>query len=145
MRVRVMNHQRLDPVPLAWLTRLSRRAAGRLGITEAGQLEVAFVSPDAMRRLNRRFLRHQGLTDVLSFRYADARTRPTAPARIVGEVLISPRAAKQYATRHGIAYRTELARYVVHGLLHWLGHEDRTATQQRRMRILEDKLLKRCA
>jgi len=90
-----------------------------------------------MRAANRKFLRHQGLTDVLSFRYPNE--------AVAGEILIAPAAARQYAKRHGIPYRQELARYVLHGLLHWLGHEDRTSRQQRRMRALEDKLLAQCA
>ena len=98
-----------------------------------------------MRRLNRTFLHHDRLTDVLSFRYATngisrRRVGPTTP--IAGEILIAPAAARAYATRHGIPYRQELARYVVHGLLHWLGHEDRTLAQQRRVRQIEDQLLK---
>ncbi|MBI2884905.1 MAG: rRNA maturation RNase YbeY [Candidatus Omnitrophica bacterium] len=144
MIVRVMNHQRLDPVPLAWLTRVSRQAAACLRMSETGQLQVAFVSPEAMRQLNRRFLRHTGLTDVLSFRYTDGLAPRAGRERILGEVLIAPRAAKRYAAQHGIAYRAELARYVVHGLLHWLGHDDKTAAQQRRMRAMENRVLTQC-
>lgn len=98
---------------------------------------VAFVDGRTMRALNRRFTGHAGLTDVLSFRYQGE--------RIIGEILIAPEAARRYATAHNIPYRIELARYVVHGLLHWLGHEDRTPTQQRRMRRMEDRLLAKCS
>jgi len=89
-----------------------------------------------MRALNRRFLDHDRTTDVLSFRYDGE--------PIVGDIVISPAAAMRYAHRHGLSYTQELSRYVVHGLLHWLGHKDRTADQQRKMRVMENVLLARC-
>jgi probable rRNA maturation factor len=60
---------------------------------------------------------------------------------VIGEILVAPEAAQRYARRHRLSYRDELARYVVHGLLHWCGHDDRTAAQQQKMRAVEDKLL----
>ena len=52
--------------------------------------------------------------------------------------------ASVYARRHSVSYEEELSRYVIHGLLHWLGHQDRTAAQRRRMRGTEDRLLRAC-
>ena len=54
------------------------------------------------------------------------------------------RQAQRYAATHAVPYAEELSRYVVHGLLYWLGHEDRTRTQQAKMRRLEDGLLSAC-
>ena len=136
MRARLANHQSRDPVPVAWLTRLTNRAIRRLKIRQGGTLAVSFVDGVTMRRLNRRFTGHRHLTDVLSFRYDDA--------RIAGEVIVAPAAARRYATPHGLDYTGELARYVVHGLLHWLGYDDRTLTQQHAMRKMEDALLATC-
>ena len=76
------------------------------------------------------------MTDVLAFRYDGE--------PIVGEVLVAPAVALTYARQHRLAYAEELARYVVHGLLHWAGYEDRTMKQQRWMRAQEDRLLAYC-
>ncbi len=105
-----------------------------------------FIDPQTMRRLNRRFTTRTGLTDVLSFRYAPAcpANRRGAGRQVVGEILVSPACARRYAKQHGLSYRQELARYVIHGLLHWMGHEDRTARQRQKMRAMEDRLLIRC-
>ena len=137
VELQLINRQRRDAVPLAWLTRLTRCVVRRLGICEQGQLTVTFIESRTMRVLNRRFAQHEGLTDVLSFRY------PGEP--IVGEILVAPAFARVYAKHHQVSYRQELARYVIHGLLHWVGHEDRTLQQQRRMRQMEDRLLAQCA
>lgn len=150
----MVNHQRRDPVPLAYLRRLAACVMRRLRIKEEGRLAVSFISRDAMRTANRRFLQHHGLTDVLSFRYRQAsghRTQDTglqlaacSLQPIVGEILVAPSFARLYAKQHGLSYRDELARYVVHGLLHWVGYDDRTAKERRRMRAIEDTLLAEC-
>lgn len=92
-----------------------------------------------MRRLHGRFLHTRQATDVLTFRYSDA---PVTRPNVVGEILIAPAAAARYAKANRLSYRGELARYVMHGLLHWTGHDDRTPAQQRTMRVLEDRLLR---
>jgi len=132
----VTDAQREAPVDVARIGRLTRCAVRSLGIRTRGMLAVTFIGTERMRRLNRRFLRHDRPTDVLSFRYDGA--------PIVGEILIAPGVARAYATRHRLPYLEELGRYVVHGLLHWLGHDDRTPAQRRAMRLMEDRLLVRC-
>ena len=128
-------------MPLAWLRRLAKRAAARLGIDEEGVFAISFIDERMMRRLHGQFLHDRRSTDVLTFRYACV---PAACPSTIGEILIAPSAAHRYANAHRLPYREELARYVVHGLLHWLGHDDRTAAQQRKMRALENHLLIQC-
>lgn len=134
MRIVMTNAQRRLPVPVPALTRFARRSARRLGIRVGGTIAITFIDAARMRRLNRQFLRHDRPTDVLSFRYEEGEP-------VVGEILIAPAAARAYAAEHGLPYREELARYVAHGLLHWLGHDDRTRAQQQTMRRLENQLL----
>ena len=97
-----------------------------------------------VRTLNKRFMRHDRATDVLSFRYNGSPEHAPRGRQVAGDILIAPRLAHSYARRHRIPYVQELSRYVVHGLLHWLGHEDRTAAEQRAMRRKEDRLLIAC-
>ena len=136
MDVRVTNAQRRDPVQTEHITRLARCALKCLHIRRAGTFAISFIDSRTMRTLNKRVMGHDYTTDVLSFRYDGE--------PIVGEILIAPSQARAYAAKHGLAYHEELCRYVAHGLLHWLGHEDATRAQQRRMRALEDRLLARC-
>ena len=131
-------------MPLAWLTRLAGCAIGHLNIRQPGALAITFIASQTMRQLNHRFTRHSGLTDVLSFHYPQEPIPPLA-GQVVGEILIAPAAARRYAKQQQLAYRDELARYVIHGLLHWMGHEDATPAQQRTMRAMEDRLLACCA
>lgn len=161
MNICVTNAQRHVAVDIPRILRLARCAIRRLDVQEQGTMAITFVSDQRMRSLNRRFLRHDWPTDVLSFRYDRAQgsglrvrgksrnvlgPQPPAlnPKPVVGEILIAPSQARAYARAHGISYEHELARYVVHGLLHWMGHEDQTPAQQKRMRVLEDQVLAGC-
>ena len=138
------------------MARLACCAARRLRIRAPGTLAITFIGSRRMRALNKRFLRHDWATDVLSFRYHQAKgsglrvrgrsPQPPAPSPepVVGEILIAPGAARRYAARHGVPYEEELARYVVHGLLHWLGQRDRTIAEKRKMRAMEDDLVDFC-
>lgn len=136
----VANAQREAVVDVASVATLARRAIRRLRIRTPGTLAIALIGSRQMRLLNKRFLRHDRVTDVLSFRYDGARR-----GQVVGEILVAPGMARRYAARHGIPYEDELARYIVHGLLHWHGLGDRTAAERRRMRAREDWLLAQCA
>jgi rRNA maturation RNase YbeY len=93
------------------------------------------------------------VTDVLSFRYVPGRgprlkghsitaVLAASGQGVVGEILIAPVQARDYAKRAGLDAARELGRYVAHGLLHWLGYDDRTLVQQRQMRRREDRLLR---
>lgn len=136
MNVSVMNAQREERVETARMARLARAAVKRLGITGRGTLAVTFVDARRMRTLNKRFLGHDRATDVLSFRYDGE--------PVVGEILVAPGQARAYAKQHGLPYQQELSRYVVHGILHWLGHEDKTTVQRQDMRRQEDRVLTAC-
>ena len=136
MRVIVTNAQRRYPVSKKRIEHLGQCAITRLKIGERGTFSVVFLSPQQMRIMNRRSLRHDHVTDVISFRY---KNEP-----IIGEIFVAPAVAAAYARKHRLSYDEELARYVVHGLLHWIGHTDDTKQRQLRMRTLEDKVLRKC-
>ena len=143
MTVLITNAQREVPLSISRMKHVARCAVRQLALRGPGKFQITFIGSQQIRALNRQFLRHDRLTDVLSFRYDG---EPACPGEggVVGEILIAPRQARAYAKAHGVPYENELARYVVHGLLHWLGHEDRTRAEQHQMRALEDKLLTHC-
>jgi probable rRNA maturation factor len=70
-----------------------------------------------MRTLNREWLGHDRVTDVIAF----GLTQPDGTT--VGDVYVCRAAAQREARRRGIAVREELVRLVVHGTLHVLGHD----------------------
>jgi rRNA maturation RNase YbeY len=121
--------------------RYPRHAALRLLETAAlgeraqlGAVDLIFVDDRTMRELNRRYLRHDWTTDVLSFSYGTRR-------RLEGEIIVNLDQARRQAPTFGATYRQEVSRLIVHGLLHLAGHDDRTDAERERMHRREDRYL----
>lgn len=96
---------------------IARRVLRAEGVRHA-LLSIAFVSPNDIARLNREHLGHRGATDVISFQLTRRRTEP-----VIGDIYIAPEVARVNARLHGAGIREELARLVVHGTLHVVGHD----------------------
>lgn len=82
-------------------------------------VSITLVDRAHIARLNRRHLAHRGATDVISFAFA----RATRGDPVVGDIYIAPEVARANAEARRISPRQELARLVVHGVLHVLGFE----------------------
>jgi probable rRNA maturation factor len=137
-------------IDVAWRPRNSWRAVPLLrrvaeytlsaeGFT-TGRLSVAVVGATAMATLHRRFLGLPGPTDVLAFNFSTDRRR----GHIDGEVVVCTDVARRRAAVRGRslqAARGELALYLVHGILHLAGYDDRTQSGFLRMHAREDELL----
>ena len=104
-------------------------------------LGIYLVAAPEMTRLNETFLRHKGLTDVITFNYAEPRDQPC----LNGEIFICLDEAASQARRFHTTWQSELVRYVVHGVLHLLGYDDRNSRARRRMKAAEDALVRRLA
>ena len=90
---------------------LARRVLAVEGV-EAGELGLAFVGPDEMRRLKREHLGVDEATDVLSFPIDGREELPDGVPRALGDVVLCPQVVAE-------AWRRPL----VHGLLHLLGYD----------------------
>lgn len=100
------------------------------------RLDVESMSDPEIRRANRRFLRHDFATDVVTFPLS-------APGEAVlcGALAVSRDTARREAAHRGHAPYHEWMLYVVHGTLHLLGHDDQAPAARRRMRRAETELL----
>jgi len=123
---------------------LSAELAG-LELPVDSVLSVNLVGPRVMRRVNRGFLEHDQLTDVICFDYRDGSS--ISDGDVAVEILISPDMAEIQAAERP-SDRTpgsELLVYLVHGVLHAAGELDSTPDQRRRMRRRERKVLRSLA
>lgn len=87
-------------------------------------LSVTFVSEGQMQRLNREALGHDRPTDVIAFRLDHCGT-------LAGDVYVCPAVAARGCTEEKTSLNEELARLVVHGVLHVLGHDHPGAADER--------------
>jgi probable rRNA maturation factor len=95
------------------------------------EIFVLVVSDRRIASLNRQFLNERGPTDVITFRH--------------GEVFISAETAARHARRFGNSLARELSLYVVHGLLHLHGFDDRNGIEARKMETMQRKILEKAA
>jgi probable rRNA maturation factor len=97
-------------------------AALKAGRVKNAMLSITFVGRAAISELNRRYLKHHGPTDVISFGLGRTGKR----GAVVGDIYICPEVARDNAKRQGIPVGEEVLRLVVHGTLHVLGHDHPT-------------------
>ena len=81
-------------------------------------VSIALVSKARIAALNAEHLKRRGATDVIAFGFSRDRGGP-----VIGDIYISPGVARENALRHGVPVREEVARLVVHGVLHVLGYD----------------------
>jgi len=106
-------------------------------------LLVGLVGPRAIRQVNRAFLGHDRVTDVISFDYRRAEG-PRLAGEPAVEILVCPDLALARCRElAGVRYADELATYIVHGLLHAAGLDDQDGPGRRRMRAAERRILAR--
>jgi probable rRNA maturation factor len=110
-----------DRVDLGLLRRRSRIMLSQVG-HGASELSIALVDDPAIRGLNRDWRGKKRPTDVLSFSLLEGEGTGHR-GKLLGDVVISVEsAARQAAARHR-GLDEEIARLVIHGLLHILGHD----------------------
>lgn len=102
------------------------------------QVMVYFVSTNKICKLHEQFFQDPSTTDCISFPLdPQAQISPS----ILGEIFVCPATAVTYSRRRKVDPYEELARYVIHGILHCLGYDDLTLPERRRMRYHERRAL----
>ena len=138
-RISVRNLQRKIPVNVAELQKfalrviprcLQLRSRKRTDLAKLREISVWLISDRRMSRLHREFLGQKGPTDVLTFQH--------------GEIFISVETAKRHARAFGNSLLGEVQLYMVHGLLHLHGFDDRTQPGARRMEKMQARILGEC-
>jgi len=101
------------------------------------EIGVHFVSVKKMGVLNYEHLQHVGPTDILTFNYSKMLRQ--------GELFICPKVASDNANLHGVTLDRELTRYLIHGLLHMVGYDDKKPDEQNIMKREENRILRKLA
>lgn len=102
-----------ESLPEALLHRALALLLEREGVT-SGELSVTFLADDPIRELNRRYLDHDWVPDVLAFELE---------APLLGDVYVGIEQARRQAAEHAVPLDEELVRLAVHGTLHLLGYD----------------------
>ncbi|MBI4352340.1 MAG: rRNA maturation RNase YbeY [Candidatus Omnitrophica bacterium] len=137
--IEVRSAKGLGKISVRWIKKVISRTlesekAKRRSVT------VLLTNDQEIRRLNKRYLRHDRATDVISF-WLEENSLTRTEADYLGDVALSVEMAGRTAKRMGIPFREELARYLVHGVLHLLGYQDENPRDKKVMEERQERLL----
>ena len=95
-----------------------------------GEISIVFCSDEYLLDINRRYLDHDYYTDIITF--------PYTPNPLSADLYISIERVQDNALDRGIHFWEELARVIIHGILHLCDHSDDTEKEKTKMRSLEN-------
>ena len=124
------NHLKVDRESLIGLVRKTLLAQSE----ESASISLAIVDNATIHAINRTHLNHDWPTDVITIFYS-------SHTSLQGELIISAELAVETAEEEGLDPWREFALYVVHGLLHLCGHDDKTEPERSAMRAREAEIL----
>ena len=124
-----------DEFEVAPAQRTAVRVAAEVALSDQGQPQgaactILLTGDERIRALNRDFLGHDAVTDVLSFPAGE----PTPGAEAyLGDIAISVPAATRQASSGGHSLEAELQLLTAHAVLHLLGYDHGTVAEKEAM------------
>ena len=119
-----------------WLKEIAAQNGRRIGA-----LNYIFCSDPYLLDINKQFLGHDYLTDIITFDNAPDYAGIYPANSLSGDIYISIDTIRYNAQEYGEGFERELHRVIAHGLLHLIGFDDTSARLQKEMRAQENKAL----
>jgi len=102
----------------------------------SGFINFIFCDDNYLHGINVKYLNHDTFTDIITFDYT------LEYESISGDLFISIERVKENALLHKVHFMVELARVMIHGVLHLLGYKDKSEADRYSMRLKEDSYLR---
>lgn len=99
-----------------------------------GDVNYILCSDAYLLDINRQYLNHNYYTDVISFDYCEENV-------ISGDIFISVDTVADNAKEYGTTFENELERVMIHGVLHFVGYNDKSDDEVKVMRAKENQYL----
>lgn len=113
-----------------WLKIMAESESRKLG-----NINIIFCSDPYILDINRKYLKHNYYTDIITFDYCEGPV-------LSGDLFISVDTVRANAASYKTEFSDELNRVIIHGVLHLVGYDDKTDEQKAVMRDKEDYYLK---
>jgi len=97
-----------------------------------GEISYIFCNNEYLHQINKEFLNHDTLTDIISFDYSVGN-------ELNGDIFISVEMVKENALEYSVTFNKELLRVLSHGVLHYCGYKDKSPSDTAKMRAKEDE------
>lgn len=138
MKIIIKNLQDKVPVSPKKARKTVQKVLSTEGVRKSGEITLCFVNNKKIKELNLKYLGRNNPTDVIAFNITD----PKDKKNIFADIAISSDTAVENARAFHTTPLFELYLYVIHGVLHILGYDDRKQTDKLAMRKKESKYLK---
>ena len=112
-----------------WLKMVAEAEGKRIG-----DISIVFCSDNYLLDINKKYLKHDYFTDIITFDYCEGNT-------LNGDLFISVDSVRSNAAFYETEFHVELRRVMVHGLLHLMGYDDHTDEDITQMRAKENACL----
>lgn len=140
MRISIRNEQR-QRVGIAAIKEAAKQTLKKMDCQKV-ELSILLTNDEGIRKLNKKYRKKDKPTDVLSFPMCgNSELRTPNSELILGDVVISVETAKAQAKENSATLNQEMARLLIHGILHLLGFDhEKGGRRALRMRKQEERL-----
>ncbi len=133
IKVNIFNDTARKRLPRKCITEVTENVLHSNKIVDAA-LNIIYVDDDTILDINSKFLKHNFVTDVITFDLE-------AKDKLLAEIYISVDTAERQAKDYSVSLKSELKRLAIHGALHLVGYNDGTADEKVEMTKMENKFL----
>ena len=100
-----------------------------------GDINFIFCSDSYLLEVNRKYLKHDYFTDIITFDYVENNI-------ISGDIFISIDRVRENSKLYNVSTMEELRRIFIHGVLHLMGYKDKVVQEKEEMTKKEDYYLR---
>lgn len=98
------------------------------------EINYIFCDDEYLLKINQDFLQHDYYTDVIGFQYSEGK-------KLSGDIYISIERIRENAKENEVDFENELARVMIHGVLHFMDYKDKSVSDAEKMKNAENKYL----
>lgn len=102
---------------------------------KVGKLNYILTNDEILVQLNKEYLRHFTLTDIITFDLSEDE------GFLTGDIYISVDRARENAKKFKDSLNNEIKRLMIHGVLHLIGYKDKSESERETMRAKEEYYL----
>ncbi len=142
MEITLINHTDADISAYEpFFHTIAESAEKRLSLLGVYEISVTFVHSDEIHDINREYRNIDCPTDVISFAINDVPELVDMEEKDLGDLFINIDYAAKQAEEYGHSLMREMGFLFTHGLLHCLGYDHMTESEEKEMFGLQKEIL----
>jgi probable rRNA maturation factor len=134
-KIEIINKQKIKKLDLKKINKYIVKIFSLLNIPSE-KISIVFCDNLFIKKINKEFLKKKYVTDVIAFPLKD-----DLDPEYLGEIVISVEEAVKKSKFYGNSWEKELILYLVHGILHLLGYNDKSRKEKKRMQEEEERIM----